>query len=222
MFIVAQPADATDLGLQWQRATRQRWAGPADSSGTPVVLLGTPRASEWKGSGPVGSKSHRHMLERDYLSAQVLSLLPTPKASEAEHAGRRRLAHSGQKGLAEACNLLPTPSVADVTGGRKSRSGVRSDELLLNGIAAADRFGQYAAAIARWEPVIGRPAPDPAIDGRLSPLFVEWLMGLPAGWVTDVPGLSRAQQLKALGNGVVPQQAAAALSHMINTMERAA
>lgn len=39
-------------------------------------------------------------------------------------------------------------------------------------------------------------------------------MGLPAGWVTDVPGLSRTAQLKALGNGVVPQQAAAALRHL--------
>ncbi|MET8727060.1 hypothetical protein ABZV81_07715 [Streptomyces parvus] len=36
-------------------------------------------------------------------------------------------------------------------------------------------------------------------------------MGLPAGWVTAVPGLSRTAQLKALGNGVVPQQATAAL-----------
>lgn len=35
-------------------------------------------------------------------------------------------------------------------------------------------------------------------------------MGLPAGWVTDVPGLTRAEELKALGNGVVPQQASAA------------
>ncbi|MEU5740309.1 hypothetical protein ABZ784_20255 [Streptomyces tendae] len=47
--------------------------------------------------------------------------------------------------------------------------------------------------------------------GRLSPAFVEWLMGLPAGHVTTVPGLSRSAQLKALGNGVVPQQATAAL-----------
>jgi DNA (cytosine-5)-methyltransferase 1 len=39
-------------------------------------------------------------------------------------------------------------------------------------------------------------------------------MGLPAGHVTDVPGLSRNDQLKALGNGVVPQQAIAALRHM--------
>lgn len=36
-------------------------------------------------------------------------------------------------------------------------------------------------------------------------------MGLPAGHVTAVPGLTRTQQLKALGNGVVPQQAEAAL-----------
>jgi DNA (cytosine-5)-methyltransferase 1 len=37
------------------------------------------------------------------------------------------------------------------------------------------------------------------------------MMGLPAGWVTATPGLSRNEQLKALGNGVVPQQAALAL-----------
>jgi hypothetical protein len=37
------------------------------------------------------------------------------------------------------------------------------------------------------------------------------MQGLPEGWVTDVPGLSRNQQLHALGNGVVPQQCALAL-----------
>jgi DNA (cytosine-5)-methyltransferase 1 len=36
------------------------------------------------------------------------------------------------------------------------------------------------------------------------------MMGLPAGWVTDVID-SRTAQLKMLGNGVVPQQAALAL-----------
>ena len=35
-------------------------------------------------------------------------------------------------------------------------------------------------------------------------------MGLPEGWVTDV-GLKRNEELKACGNGVVPQQAAYAL-----------
>jgi DNA (cytosine-5)-methyltransferase 1 len=41
------------------------------------------------------------------------------------------------------------------------------------------------------------------------------MMGLPDGWVTDVPGLSRNQQLEALGNGVVPQQGAYALELLL-------
>lgn len=42
-------------------------------------------------------------------------------------------------------------------------------------------------------------------------------MGLPAGWITDTPGLSFNDQLKMAGSGVVPQQAAAALRHMLTT-----
>jgi len=53
-------------------------------------------------------------------------------------------------------------------------------------------------------------APNPLVDGKLSAKFVEYMMGLPEGWVTDLP-LSRNQQLKMLGNGVVPQQAYYAL-----------
>ncbi|MGW4852205.1 DNA cytosine methyltransferase [Streptomyces sp. NPDC004288] len=76
-------------------------------------------------------------------------------------------------------------------------------------------WGRFAPAIARWEFVLGRRAPRATDDRRrLSPVFVEWLMGLDAGHVTDVPGLSRTQQLKALGNGVVPQQAEAAIRHL--------
>lgn len=96
--------------------------------------------------------------------------------------------------------------------------------------AADDRrataWGDYEPAIRRWERVLGRPAPAPTEAGprggqRLSPQFVEWMMGLPAGWVTDVPDLSRNAQLKALGNGVVPQQALAALQ-LMTTLEVAA
>jgi DNA (cytosine-5)-methyltransferase 1 len=46
--------------------------------------------------------------------------------------------------------------------------------------------------------------------GRLNPIFVEYMMGLPVGWVTNLE-FSRTQQLKMLGNGVVPQQAYYAL-----------
>jgi DNA (cytosine-5)-methyltransferase 1 len=52
--------------------------------------------------------------------------------------------------------------------------------------------------------------PDTLDQGRLNTKFVEYMMGLPGGWVTDLD-LTRAQMLKMLGNGVVPQQAYHAL-----------
>lgn len=87
-------------------------------------------------------------------------------------------------------------------------------------------WGQYAPAIHRWEIRLGRLAPAPTEPGskgqpRLAPLAVEFMMGLPAGHVTAVPGLSRNDQLKALGNGVVPQQAAAALTIMLGSEDAA-
>lgn len=45
------------------------------------------------------------------------------------------------------------------------------------------------------------------------------MQGLPAGHVTGVPGLTRGAQLKALGNGVVPQQAEAALRLLLARLE---
>lgn len=109
----------------------------------------------------------------------------------------------------EAQRLLPTPT---------SRDHQRDDTTCLPCAVAVD-FGPYAAAIARWEAVTGRPAPaptEPGKDGRprLSPAFVEFMMGLPDGWVCDT-GIPRNAQLKALGNGVVPAQAALALSLLL-------
>lgn len=57
--------------------------------------------------------------------------------------------------------------------------------------------------------------PAPGGGRRLAPAFSEWLMGLPAGWVTDVPDLTRTGQLHLIGNGVVPQQAIAALHALL-------
>jgi len=82
---------------------------------------------------------------------------------------------------------------------------------------ALRRWGHYARAIRRWEHLTGRPAPAPALlnhDGqpRPAPRFVEWLMGLPDGWVTDTAlALTGSEQLTALGNGVLPRQANRAL-----------
>lgn len=83
-------------------------------------------------------------------------------------------------------------------------------------------WGLYTSAIRSWECVTRRPAPPPTEVGtrgqpRLAPAFVEWLMGLPSGFVTSL-GLPYYAQLKALGNGVVPQQAEAALRSLVATV----
>jgi len=87
-------------------------------------------------------------------------------------------------------------------------------------------WGEYEPAIRRWEQVLGYPAPPPAEPGpsgrpRLSAEFAEWMMGIP-GLVTGVPGIPRTRQLKLIGNGVVPQQAAAALRLLIEAVVSAA
>ncbi|MET9816905.1 DNA cytosine methyltransferase [Streptomyces sp. NPDC006355] len=85
----------------------------------------------------------------------------------------------------------------------------------------AEWWGEYLPAVRRWEYLIGRPAPAPTELGprggrRLTARFAEWMMGLEDGWVTDVPGLKRSDQLHKIGNGVVPQQAYAAFSHLLS------
>lgn len=117
--------------------------------------------------------------------------------------GRARLGEHAGEPSAEEAGAVP----GDEPAGNR---GVRADT----------DWGPYGAAIRRWEHATGRVAPAPTEPGktgeRLSPRFVEFLMGLPVGWVTDVPGLSRNAKLKALGNGVVPQQAELALRLLLD------
>jgi DNA (cytosine-5)-methyltransferase 1 len=84
---------------------------------------------------------------------------------------------------------------------------------------AAVDWGRYGPAIRRWEHLLGLPAPLPSEPARrggrqLNAAFVEWLLGLPPGFVTGIQ-LPRSAHLRLLGNGVVPQQAAAALCQLV-------
>lgn len=103
--------------------------------------------------------------------------------------------------------LLPAPARGACRPRRPSPGGAR--------------WGRYAPADARWERALGpgRPAATDA-RSRLSTVFVEWMMGLAPGWITAVPGLARAAQLKALGNGVVPQQAVSAVRLLLGRAHR--
>ncbi|WP_443052159.1 DNA cytosine methyltransferase [Streptomyces sp. NBC_00250] len=119
------------------------------------------------------------------------------------------------------CGGLTLPRPANGRHGPSLRQGAALSPAVggpaaVGGAVAGSRggdrqWGPYTAAITRWE-TLTRPAPAPTdAAGRLRADFVEWMQGLDAGWVTATPGLGRPAQLTALGNGVVPQQAALAL-----------
>lgn len=82
-------------------------------------------------------------------------------------------------------------------------------------------WGAYEMAVRVWERTVGRAAPYPTEVNpnspydRTRPEWIEWMMGLPPGWVTEVPGLSRADQIHILGNGVIPQQAEEAIRELL-------
>jgi len=86
-------------------------------------------------------------------------------------------------------------------------------------------WGKFAAAVNRWEVLTRKAAPVPVMRGprggiKLSPRFCEWLMGLPEGWVTEVPDVPVNEQLARIGNGVVPAQAYAAFKLLLKSDER--
>ena len=159
-------------------------------------------------------------------------LMPTPKDLDGEKGNlkttQERIDSGRQIDLPNvAIDLMPTPTVDDSknTGHNPNRtydSLVRETYIL--GQQSAIAWGKFEPAIRRWEQILGRPAPAPTKpdgkDGahRLSSAFTEWMMGLPEGWITDC-GLSRNEELKACGNGVVPQQAELALRILLEGIE---
>lgn len=194
------------------------------------ALMPTPTASDYKAG--------RHQPGTGHSLTQAVQLLPTPVAqpsgnSPSEHLrkkpGRERvtdLAILVENNLLPTGGLLPTPSASDAIMGLPRTSGRPPEKStkLATRLEYTD-YGDYAPAIARWEQVTGRAAPPPTNPPRreggkprLSARFVEWLMGLPEGHVTGPDlNLSRERQLRMLGNGVVPQQAALAVHTLINT-----
>jgi DNA (cytosine-5)-methyltransferase 1 len=188
-----------------------------------VALLPTPVARDGDGRGEGSAdywdrKRDKGRSEGLPLGA-VVALLPTPRATDGVKGGPNQRGSSGDLMLPSAVmELLPTPTVTPHGDNQPPSAGMAARPSL-NSLATTDRWGRYAAAIHRWERILGRPAPEPTETGtkgqpRLSPRFVEWLMGSSDGWVTD--HLPRNQALGALGDGVVPQQAAHAMRLALN------
>jgi hypothetical protein len=177
----------------------------------------TPTASDHKAGNYQDGTGHS--------LTQAVQLLPTPQAVNAS----RSSAGYGPNLHEVATALLPTPSASDAVFGLPRTSGRPPEKStkLATRLEYTD-YGDYAAAIARWEKVTGRAAPPPTTPPRreggklqLSARFVEWMMGLPDGHVTGPDlALPREHQLRLLGNGVVPQQAALAVRQLTQTVRK--
>ncbi|MFJ3769833.1 DNA cytosine methyltransferase [Streptomyces sp. NPDC090082] len=204
LFLLAVAADAPDLGHERGRDARGRRVGPADHSyaAADAHSAELPREPHERPRGAAAPGGRRPSSDAERLVPRHYGELP---------AGRGAL-RLGVRADAPRCG---TALAADADEG-----GRRADEPHVRPGEPHSQWGRFAPAITRWEAVLGRRAPWATDDRRrLSPAFVEWLMGLDAGHVTDVPGLPRTQQLKALGNGVVPQQAEAALRALLARTE---
>ena len=220
VFIVATATDAPigsgnelqqqDLSALQQRRgnRRQRQSGVCDCGD--AACGSNAAGSSHKGwdsgdePGRIGWIGHRDRYGVPYASnadtepEPGVALQPTPK-------------------LNAEVTLLSTPQARDYKG--KPSDGFNTANLCRD-VANTAQWGNYAPAIARWENLT-RPAPAPTEPNRngkprLAASFAEWMMGWPDGWVTNPEiGLSRPQQLRMIGNGVVPQQAVAALRKLL-------
>ena len=198
-------------------------------------MLPTPRANDH--TGGVERRTERGYA--DQLN-DIATLLPTPAVNDMGSAytpeqwdawtARMKSEFNNGNGHGKSLNveaqrLLPTPPATPASTcpdySRQGRPDSGVDDLATAIVHAPVNWGEYGAAVRRWERALGRPAPSPTMLSKrgkpqLAPDFVEWMMGLPAGRVTDPSlGLPRVQQLRLLGNGVVPQQALHALTTLL-------
>lgn len=107
----------------------------------------------------------------------VAQMWGTPRATDGEKGGPNMSFGAGGSPLPAMAARWSTPSVADTTGSRKTRSGDRSNEMLLNGQSET-----ISRSIHRDQAtsMLGEKSSDERRS--LNPLFVEWLMGWPEGW----------------------------------------
>lgn len=145
-----------------------RPAAPSVSGATFADLV-----SKWRADCLRRQKSARRMNG----SASSSSRWATPRATDGEKGGPNQSFGAGGTPLPAMAAQWQTPSVADTMGSRKTRSGRRSSELLLNGQSEA-----VSRSIHPDQTTSTHGAPLSNERRGLNPRFVEWLMGWPEGW----------------------------------------
>ena len=161
------------------------------------ALLPTPTTRTHR-TGPQGMNDPHDLLP-----------LPTVTASGSVHGGNSNLTH-----------LLPPPQSRRQTLIKQERASLidRTNGRITD-------WKRYQPSIDLWTAITGRPPPRqiqhtevkmPPVGAmslmrQLHSPFVEWFMGFPDGWTSSIPN---RHALKALGNAVVPQQAALAAARL--------
>lgn len=181
------------------------------------------------GAGPSACPVCGRQCERHGKPAQQKQSQPDPSEQTLPDTDSIRLQTLGRYAVPSAPQItwdnssigpLPNPGSIRQHGRGTAPEQAQGAHSATDRHSSGIEWGKYAPAVRRWERLT-RPAPAPTElntrgKPRLNAEFAEWLMGLPAGWVTNPDiGLTRSQQLKALGNGVVPPQAAYALQHLL-------
>ncbi|MDN5838103.1 MAG: DNA cytosine methyltransferase [Yaniella sp.] len=170
--------------------------------------------AEWVGlpASLIGAPHHRF---RIFILAHRQTL---PNPAGFGLLSRQRDLGSGESQTRNDCTLTPDHRLRTPRTGWLTDQTSRIGHVVDTGRADIRQWGKYAPAITRWKHVTGHDAPAPALldefdKPRPAPEFVEWLMGLPRGWVTDVGHkLTANEQLMTLGNGVLLLQATTAIA----------
>jgi DNA (cytosine-5)-methyltransferase 1 len=193
-------------------------------------VLPTPTARPY-GSNQGGAAGRvgpvRHSLES---LARVGLLMPTPTVADSRNSRNATAGRSGEESTGHAgwtlsdvayamANnpglLLPTITASAETKGSPNQHDSRGGVTISSAVQPW-HFGKFEWAVDRWSGVYGLP-PEPLEDGpragrRLTAQFPEWMMGIGAGYVTDV--IPRNDALRVIGNGVFPLQALSALEEL--------
>ena len=200
----SNPNDGEDLGNWLARREAQVLRGlNGNGMGTPLAvavrLLPTRQSRDGSHGGGRAKRLFDPRRSND-LDDAVLALLPTPRATRGGSATETVLA------------LCPTSIRADARRGGRSATANRQagstprTGMTLSDVAWSGDWGRYEPAVRRHEVAFGEDAPSPTETGPkgsslLSPAFVRWMMMFPPKWCGE---LSRAAQLRCLGNAVVP------------------
>lgn len=105
--------------------------------GGAVRLLKTPTAQLAVNGGSQHPEKRKEGGHGPTLADEIEHLLPTPTTRNGQGNATNSRGEMLLPGVARDVALMPTPQVADVTGGHRTRSGRRSGELLLPGLAEA-------------------------------------------------------------------------------------